>query len=187
MQAEDPTRDDAIARELLERHREFAAFLERRVGDRALAEDILQDAFIRSLDKVKTLRSASAAVPWFYRVLRNAVIDHHRHAAYAGRALSALASELAGEALEEEAHRQVCRCVGDVVATLKPEYQAALSRVEVDGVPVKDYAGEAGITSNNAGVRVFRARKALRDGVHATCGACAERGCVDCTCGSGEG
>jgi len=42
--------------------------------------------------------------------------------------------------------------------TLKPEYAAALRRVEVDGVSVKDYADEAGISSNNAGVRIFRVR-----------------------------
>lgn len=180
------TRDDgAIVAALVERHGEFVAFLERRLGgERALAEDILHDALLRSLDKVRALRDPSAAVPWFYRVLRNAVVDHKRRAASAGRALDAVASELASEALQDEGHRQVCRCVSDVVATLKPDYQAALQRIEVDGVPVKEYAREAGITGNNAGVRVFRARSALRSGVQASCGACAERGCVDCTCGS---
>jgi hypothetical protein len=51
------------------------------------------------------------------------------------------------------------------------------------GVPVRDYAFEAGITPNNAGVRVFRAREALRKRVVRWCGSCAERGCIDCTCG----
>ena len=67
--------------------------------------------------------------------------------------------------------------------TLKPEYAAALRRIDVDGVPVQDYAAEAGITANNAGVRVFRARQALRKRVVRWCGSCAERGCIDCTCG----
>jgi RNA polymerase sigma-70 factor (ECF subfamily) len=183
-----PEQDSAaILGELVARHRDFVGFLERRLGDRAAAEDILQDAFLRSLDKLATLQDPAAAVPWFYRMLRNAVIDRRRHTAAVGRALDALATELGGEALEEEPHRQVCRCVESVVATLKPEYQAALQRIEVDGVPVKDYASEAGITSSNAGVRVFRARSALRERVHASCGACAERGCVDCTCGSTDG
>ena len=41
------------------------------------------------------------------------------------------------------------------------------------------------ITANNAGVRVFRARQALRKRVVSWCGSCAERGCIDCTCGEG--
>ena len=67
--------------------------------------------------------------------------------------------------------------------TLKPEYALALRRIDVDGVSVQEYAVEAGITANNAGVRVFRAREALRKGVVRWCGACAARGCIDCTCG----
>jgi hypothetical protein len=49
---------------------------------------------------------------------------------------------------------------------------------------VKDYAVEAGLTANNAGVRVFRARDALRKQVSRSCGTCAEHGCLDCTCGA---
>ena len=45
-----------VARTLVENHRAFLAFLERRVGSRAIAEDILQDAFIRGLGKLDTLR-----------------------------------------------------------------------------------------------------------------------------------
>ena len=37
---------------LVANHREFLAFVEKRVGDRALAEDILQDAFVRGVDKL---------------------------------------------------------------------------------------------------------------------------------------
>ena len=43
-------------------------------------------------------------------------------------------------------------------------------------------ATEAGISSSNAGVRVFRARQALRKQVARACGTCAEHGCLDCHC-----
>jgi DNA-directed RNA polymerase specialized sigma24 family protein len=77
----------------------------------------------------------------------------------------------------------VCRCVARLSETLKAEYALALRRIDVDGVSVQDYAVEAGITANNAGVRVFRAREALRKRVVHWCGSCAERGCIDRTCG----
>jgi RNA polymerase sigma-70 factor (ECF subfamily) len=66
---------------LVDSHREFLAFVEKRVGDRALADDILQEAFARSLDHLHQLRDEESAIAWFYRVLRNAVIDHHRRRA----------------------------------------------------------------------------------------------------------
>ena len=120
---------------------------------------------------------------WFYRVLRNAVIDYYRRNAAAGRALAELATELRTHATPEPEMRDaVCQCVKELATTLKPEYADALRRVEVDGVAVKDYATEVGITSGNAAVRLFRAREALRKRVARSCCTCAEHGCIDCTC-----
>ena len=47
---------------------------------------------------------------------------------------------------------------------------------------VKDNAEEGGISRTNAGVRLHRARQALRAEVERTCGHCAQQGCTDCTC-----
>lgn len=170
-----------IAAALVANHRDFLAFVEKRVGNRATAEEILQDAFVRSLDKLDTVRDT--AIGWFYRVLRNAIVDHHRRSAAAERRDDAYArEEQLAESADEELNRVVCKCVAQLADTLKPEYAAALKRVEVDGVSVKDYADEVGISSSNAGVRVFRAREALRKQVARSCGTCATHGCVDCTC-----
>lgn len=165
---------------LVANHRDFLAFVERRVGNRAAAEEILQDAFVRSLDKAHTIEDN--AIGWFYRVLRNAIIDHHRRRAAATRRLEALAVE--PQPVDAEMHDTICRCVRRLAGTLKPEYASALERIDVAGVAVKDYADEVGITASNAGVRVFRAREALRKQVARSCGTCAEHGCLDCTCGS---
>jgi RNA polymerase sigma factor (sigma-70 family) len=171
------------ARTLVENHRVFLDFLERRLGDRAVAEDILQEAFVRGIDRAGQLRESESAVAWFYRLLRNAVIDHHRRQGASRRALTAAAAEAWGaEAPAPETTAAVCQCVRRLAATLKPEYAAALERVDVDGVAVKDFAAEAGITANNASVRLHRAREALRRRVRDSCGTCAEHGCLDCYC-----
>ena len=60
---------------LLENHRAFLRYLERRVGDRALAEDILQDAFAKVVARPEQAPTDEAIVPWFYRTLRNAAVD----------------------------------------------------------------------------------------------------------------
>lgn len=181
-----PDTPPVVAR-LVAGHRQFLAFLERRVGDRATAEDLLQEAFVRSLAHAGRLESEESAVAWFYRVLRNAAIDLHRRRGSASRALAGLAAELE-DAVDpgSEAHQAVCGCVRELARTLKPEYASALERVEIDGVAVKDFAAEAGITRGNAAVRVFRAREALRRQVAKACGTCAEHGCLDCTCGGGR-
>jgi RNA polymerase sigma-70 factor (ECF subfamily) len=178
---ESPASASALA-VLLDKHRAFLRYLERRVGDRALAEDILQDAFTRNLDRVEHL-PGEAVIPWFYRTLRNATIDAYRRRGSSRRALEAFAREMQEQnAPSPEMTAEICACVGRLATTLKPEYAEALQTIDVDGVAVKDFAASKGLSAGNAGVRVFRARDALRRRVVESCGTCAEHGCIDCTC-----
>lgn len=167
---------------LVANHRQFLAFLERRVGDRADAEDILQSAFVRAIEKSDGLRDNESAVAWFYRLLRNALVDYYRRQGAQTRAAAGAAAEHTLEP-DDELHREVCRCVGQLLTTLKPEYADLLRQVELEDVPVAQVAQRAGITANNASVRLFRARQALLQEVRRSCRTCAAHGCLDCTCG----
>jgi RNA polymerase sigma-70 factor (ECF subfamily) len=174
-----------VLRALLDNHARFLAFVERRVGSRDVAEDILQEAFVRSLDRAGALRDSESATAWFYRVLRNAIVDHYRRGETRARAHERLAAESDALAAPPDAELEalVCACVMSMLDTLKPEYGAALRRVELDGMTVRGYAQEAGITPGNAGVRLHRAREALRRQLARSCGTCLEHGCLDCRCG----
>jgi RNA polymerase sigma-70 factor (ECF subfamily) len=167
---------------LLENHRAFLGYLERRVGDRALAEDILQDAFAKLVARPEQAPIDEGVVPWFYRTLRNAAVDQFRRRGAADRASEAFARELENEAPTDEMEAEICACVSRLAGTLKPEYAEALQAVEVGGTPVKTFAEQKGLSPSNAGVRVFRAREALKKRVMESCGTCAEHGCVNCTC-----
>ncbi len=195
-----PPQDDAhearspmspeVVRLLVDNHVRFLAFLERRVGSREAAEDILQEAYVRGLERGGALREHESAVAWFYRVLRNAVTDHHRRRGVAHRALERAGAERAGDtapAADAELHDEVCRCVAELLPTLRAEYAEAVRRVDLEGAEVRDYAAEAGITPNNAAVRLHRARRALAGRVAESCGTCATHGCLDCECGGPGG
>src|SRR5690349_21612841 len=54
---------------LLHSHRKFLHFLERRVGSREVAEEILQSSFAKAVAHADSLNSETV-VAWFYRVLR---------------------------------------------------------------------------------------------------------------------
>jgi RNA polymerase sigma-70 factor (ECF subfamily) len=173
---------EAIQR-LVDKHREFLAFLQTRVESRAAAEDILQSAFVKGLERGSELRDEESAVAWFYRVLRNAVIDHYRHRASTERAKETWGQEFVAQVTPEaELKDEICQCVSGLLETLKPEYRHALRIVDLDEGSLNDLAEQAGITAGNAAVRVHRAREALRKQVRVVCGSCAEHGCLDCHC-----
>jgi RNA polymerase sigma-70 factor (ECF subfamily) len=172
---------------LLRGKQKFLAFVEKRVGSRALAEDILQDAFVRSIERAgeldRELATNERATAWFFRVLRNAVIDHYRHQAVEQRANHQWGQdwERAAELSDEEAH-EVCGCFKEFLGLLKPDYRRAIEAVELGSVSLREFGEAEGISLNNAAVRVHRARTALRRHIEQACSTCAEHGCLDCDC-----
>ena len=185
-QPPDADRSDTAVQALVENHRAFLKFIERRVGTRDVAEDILQEAFGKAISQAASLRDEESVVAWFYRMLRNAVIDYYRRSAAAASALERLARDVQPSVAPPDVHDEICACVGRLAATLKPEYAEALREVDIRGTPVKAFAKARGLTANNASVRLFRAREALRRQVVSSCGTCAEHGCVDCRCGKDQ-
>lgn len=51
-----------VVAKLVANHRRFLEFLERQTGDRVLAEDLLQEAFVRGIDRIGALRDDESAV-----------------------------------------------------------------------------------------------------------------------------
>ncbi len=167
---------------LVSAHRDFLAFLERRVESRAAAEDILQTAFAHGLERGVGVPDEKV-VTWFYRVLRNALVDHYRRRANSARNLEKYANEFTDREEPDEALRQeICGCLSSLLEDLKEEYRQALQIVDLDDGKLSDLAQQSGISAENAAVRVHRARKALRRKVEQACGTCAEHGCFDCHC-----
>lgn len=172
-----------VLERLTENHRRFLSFIERRVGSREAAEDILQDAFVRGLEKGDTLRDEESAVAWFYRVLRNAIVDYYRRAAVERRVLGGAPGEVEVTAgFDEELERAACACVLAAAESLKPEYAEILRRVDTEGAAPEEFGRAHGLASGAARVRLHRARRALRREVERSCGTCAVHGCFDCTC-----
>lgn len=173
----------AVVEALIHNHRRLLSFLAHRVGNPSDAEDILQSAFVKSVEKSDSIRDSETAVAWFYRLLRNAVIDYYRHRDAESRALKRVADMSTGtDEHEPEFESAVCQCVVDLLPTLRDDYSALLKRVDLEGATIAEVAVETGMTANNTRVKLHRSRKALRKQLELSCGTCAEHGCLDCGC-----
>jgi RNA polymerase sigma-70 factor (ECF subfamily) len=152
----------------------FLEFVRGRVG--ADAEDVLQLALMRAALKAETLKDVELVVPWFFRILRNAVADHH-----ARRGVVADELDEAAEGVSPPVH-DTCGCPMTLLASLRPEYAEILRRIDVDDQSLSETAVALGISTNNAAVRLHRARKALREALLRFCGTNSVRACMDCGC-----
>ena len=169
--------------QLLAQRRQFLAFVQRRVPDSELAEDILQTAYLRAFEHQDDFEPSESAIGWFYRLLRNAVIDSYRRRVSTNKALEAWTRELETAVQPSlELHNEVCACLHGILDGLKPEYSEVLHAVDLGEQRLQDFAQQHKLSTSNAGVRIHRARAALRKRLLQTCATCAEHGCLNCTC-----
>jgi RNA polymerase sigma factor (sigma-70 family) len=168
---------------LASRKPQFLGFLRSRLGDGPLAEDVLQAAYLKAMERGGAIREDQSSVAWFYQLLRNALVDLHRARA---RSPDASPLEEGDEPMlgvpPDQLRDAVCRCLEAVLDTLSPAHARLLRRVDLEGVSVPAVAVEERITPNNAGVRLHRERAALRARLRRVCGACSRHGCLDCRC-----
>jgi RNA polymerase sigma-70 factor (ECF subfamily) len=141
-------------------HAPVLNYLHRMVGDRALAEDLTQDAFVKAYRALPNTRPDLAFKAWIYRIATNTAISHMRR-----KKLVKWVPFLAGQehASEERIDRAVSRKydVEQTLEKLPQHYAAALLLRHYQGLSLAETADALGITENAAKLRLFRARKAF--------------------------
>ena len=181
IQMQEPPAPTPVEKGLLESRDRFLGYVRKRVADPELAEDILQDSLLRALRAAPDLRDEDRLLPWFYRVLQNAIVDAYRRRGV--EQAHVVVGEAPETAAESEDDSELCACFEGLIPTLKSEYAELIQSVELGSEPPAVTAARLGITQNNLKVRRHRARQALRQKLEETCRTCADHGCLDCTCG----
>ena len=141
-------------------HTPLLQFVRRRVADKASAEDILQDVFLKAHTHIDTLSDTAKLQSWLYQLTRNAVIDHYRRT----RVTITISEDVPAFAQEDEndAVAQLTPAVKAMVAALPDIYHEALRLTEYEGLTQKELAERLGISVSGAKSRVQRARQMLR-------------------------
>lgn len=130
------------------------------LGNQADAEDAVQEVFVRSLERLATLRDGSQFVGWISQIARNRCRDLLRVGArrrdlplaeHHARTLPA-PSEDAGEFADLRA----------ALARLPQVHRLPLLLFYYDGKSTRKLAEELHLSEGGACVRLYRARKALR-------------------------
>jgi RNA polymerase sigma factor (sigma-70 family) len=169
----------------------FQRFLTARTGNEAEAEDLLQQSLLKALQHDAQLRRGEKAVPWFYRILRNAISDHYRQKSSEQRSTDRLWTEMqaAGEdfaAPPKDWNRVVCACFSGLLPSLNPRYAKLIQRIDLNGESKKAVSRELKINVGTLEVALHRARRSLRQRLELFCGACSHEKCLECFCAKGK-
>ncbi len=160
----------------------FFSFLAPRLGSREAARDFLQAAILKAVERQGALRNDKSVRAWFFRLLRNGLVDHYRNAAAERRALERHAQEASEAEALVGLEDQVCGCVRALALGLQSEPGNAVHAVDVEGQTLAAYAEASQVRPATARVRLHRARRALSRQLIEMCGTCCQQGCAGCSC-----
>jgi RNA polymerase sigma-70 factor, ECF subfamily len=142
----------------------------RLVHDRALAEDLAQDAFVRAFARLKTYDPDRRFSAWFFQILRNVAIDHLRRRRIAAVSLDELQaggypdppSEDPESSPEVDAERkELGRALTDALQRIRTEYREAIVLRYQQGLTVDEIAGVLQLPEGTVKTYLHRGRKEL--------------------------
>ena len=137
------------------------AFLASRSGDPHLAEDLVQEVFIRLQKNQHKLRKTDSVKAWLYTTARRLAADHFRRQ-------KPVPEE---EDIPEEPFRteELSACVPHFIMELPEPYRTALKQVEIEGLSQREYAEQIGISYSGAKSRIQRGRQMLKSKLEECC------------------
>ena len=159
-----PRLPDAALRSAYDAHgQELHRFARRALGDAALAEDAVQEAFVRAWRALVAYDPArSSQRTWLYAILRNVVIDMAR----ARRSRPPLAGEGEGSEIattDEIDHVLTAWQVEAALGQLAEDHRQVLVEVHWRGRPYAEVAEALGIPEGTVKSRVYYGLRAMRD------------------------
>ncbi len=158
--------DRAAFEKLYRRHRDRIYALMWRLcgGHAALAEDLLQEAFIRAWTKLGSFRGESRFGTWLHRLSANVALSDRR----------SQKRRMSRETALEEPHERVATGARDVYAGQRMDLEEAISKLperartvlvlyDIEGYTHAEIAGIAGMAVGSSKAQLHRARKLVRE------------------------
>jgi RNA polymerase sigma-70 factor (ECF subfamily) len=151
--------------------REYAAalhgFIQSRVDDADIADDILQNVFLNIHAKIDSLKDTAKLRSWIYQIARNAVIDHYRSLKTHSELPESI--EQPEEDNAETARQEIESCMLPLIRNLPDNYREAVMLSEIEGMTQKQVAEKLGLSLPAAKSRVLRGRIMVKNMLNDCC------------------
>lgn len=136
------------------------------VRDEWVADDLMQEAFVRVQENLESVRDPSRLSSWIFRIAYNLCQDHFRNARKSfsnGPDIHEYAETSKEMPVQKELEQnQMGQCVRDQIDLLPESLRSVIVLVDTMDCSHREVADILGITVQNVKVRLHRARKKLK-------------------------
>jgi RNA polymerase sigma-70 factor (ECF subfamily) len=133
-------------------------------GDRALADDITQQVFLKLFTAIRQFRGDSEFTTWLYRLVVNACLDERRRRRRLLPWGETVAMRKGGERKPQEkqyARREVSEAVQAAIGELKPKFRLPILLKYIEGLSYEEIASVMGCSKGTVASRLNRGHSQL--------------------------
>lgn len=148
-------------------HSKLLAFIVKRVDDHHVAEDILQDVFVKIHTQLDSLKDGTKMESWLYQITRHAIIDYYR----TKKTFEELPDWISQQQTELSAatRQDIETCLRPMIEQLPTIYRDALILSELQGKTQQEVAIHQNISLSAAKSRIQRGRILLKGMLYECC------------------
>jgi RNA polymerase sigma-70 factor, ECF subfamily len=159
--------------ELVGRHmRRAFAIAYRIVEHREDAEDVVQDAFLRALERIDSLDTRRPFHPWLYRIVVNQALNYRRSRSRRATETMPDAVAATGPTPEDDAAAAALRRrLRSALATLPERQRTMIQLADLEGFNSTEIAGILDLAPGTVRWHLHTARRTLRKALEAARGA----------------
>jgi RNA polymerase sigma-70 factor, ECF subfamily len=144
---------------------ELRNYLQHRLADSHLAEDLLQDVFVKAMRQGSGFCELDNQRAWLYQVARNALVDYQR----LHRETVELPEDIPQATEQTDPVVTLSACVGRVLSELAVEDREIIEQCDLNGVKQQEYARTHNLTLAAVKSRLLRARQRMRATLSTNC------------------
>lgn len=138
---------------------ELRQFLQHHLSDAYLADDLVQEVFLKAMRQGKGFCAVDNPRAWLFQVARNALIDTLRMT----KPTVPLPDDLVHEAYELAPVDALAECLPKALAVMSDEDRDIIRQCDLDGVKQQAYADAHGLSLPATKSRLQRARQRMRE------------------------
>jgi RNA polymerase sigma-70 factor (ECF subfamily) len=138
-------------------------YVYRIVGDRALAEDLTQEVFVRVFQALPRFSLRCKFTTWLFQVTKNRVLDELRARERRPQTVVAIEDAPRLEVVDAPVERlETIDAIWRAIRELNPDLKMALLLRDIAGLPYNEIADSLEITLATVKWRIFKAREEVQ-------------------------
>ncbi|WP_434512061.1 RNA polymerase sigma factor SigZ [Desulfitobacterium sp. AusDCA] len=139
------------------------SYIKLKVHDEYIAEDLLQEVFLKLYKHIDKLEEVSELKPWLYKITSNTIIDYYRKHNEDPIMDEFLEKELKANEEAVNMNDEIGQCLKSLIFKLPNKYQTSLLLYDLEGLKHKEIARKLNISISCSKTRVQRARNKLKE------------------------